>query len=429
MKQQYDSYKPSGIDWIGDIPSHWNIVRLAHIFNAKAGGDAKPELYSDTKDAQHPFPVFTNSLLEKQVYAYTSSPTFQSGSITVTGRGEIGHAFLRDTDFDAIIRLLVLTPRIGLCCKYFTYFIDGVMEFFSDSAAVSQLSAQQINKELVIIPPLAEQEAIAAWLDEKSGKIDAAIAKVDREIELIDELKQSEISRVVTRGLNPDAPLRPSGIDWIGDIPAHWRISPIKHICRSEKYSIKTGPFGSQLKGEDLKEEGDVRVYNQRNVIDNDFSEVSNYVTATKAKDLESFYTLPNDLLVTSRGTIGKSAILPVDVDMGILHPCLIALRIDESKANLNWVQIWINESDAFSKDIEAKSNATTIDVIYTETIKNIRIALPPLSEQQEIADYLDKKCAEIDGLKAKLTKKRETLTELRQSIISEVVTGKRKVI
>ena len=429
MRQQYDSYKPSGIDWIGDIPSHWNIVRLAHIFNAKAGGDAKPELYSDTKDAQHPFPVFTNSLLEKQVYAYTSSPTFQSGSITVTGRGEIGHAFLRDTDFDAIIRLLVLTPRIGLCCKYFTYFIDGVMEFFSDSAAVSQLSAQQINKELVIIPPLAEQEAIAAWLDEKSGKIDAAIAKVDREIELIDELKQSEISRVVTRGLNPDAPLRPSGIDWIGDIPAHWRISPIKHICRSEKYSIKTGPFGSQLKGEDLKEEGDVRVYNQRNVIDNDFSEVSNYVTATKAKDLESFYTLPNDLLVTSRGTIGKSAILPVDVDMGILHPCLIALRIDESKANLNWVQIWINESDAFSKDIEAKSNATTIDVIYTETIKNIRIALPPLSEQQEIADYLDKKCAEIDGLKAKLTKKRETLTELRQSIISEVVTGKRKVI
>ena len=113
MKQRYYSYKPSGIDWIGDIPSHWNIVRLAHIFNAKAGGDAKPELYSDTKDAIHPFPVFTNSLLENQVYAYTSSPTFQSGSITVTGRGEIGHAFLRDTDFDAIIRLLVLTPRIA----------------------------------------------------------------------------------------------------------------------------------------------------------------------------------------------------------------------------------------------------------------------------------------------------------------------------
>ena len=81
MKQRYYSYKPSGIDWIGDIPSHWNIVRLAHIFNAKAGGDAKPELYSDTKDAIHPFPVFTNSLLENQVYAIHLHPRFKVGPL------------------------------------------------------------------------------------------------------------------------------------------------------------------------------------------------------------------------------------------------------------------------------------------------------------------------------------------------------------
>lgn len=216
---------------------------------------------------------------------------------------------------------------------------------------------------------------------------------------------------------------KPSGIDWIGDIPSHWKISPIKHICRSEKYPIKTGPFGSQLKGEDLKEEGDVRVYNQRNVIDNDFSDVTNYVTALKAKDLESFYTLPNDLLVTSRGTIGKSAILPNNVDMGILHPCLIALRIDECKANLNWVQRWINESDSFSSEIQAKSNATTIDVIYTETIKNIRIALPPLAEQEAIAAWLDEKCGEIDAAIAKVDREIELIDELKQSEISRVVT------
>lgn len=216
---------------------------------------------------------------------------------------------------------------------------------------------------------------------------------------------------------------KPSGIDWIGEIPSHWKISPIKHICRSEKYAIKTGPFGSQLKGEDLKEEGDVRVYNQRNVIDRDFSEVSNYVTSHKAKDLESFYTLPNDLLVTSRGTIGKSAVLPDDAVMGILHPCLIALRINESKANLNWIQRWINESDAFSREIEAKSNATTIDVIYTETIKNIRIALPPLAEQEAIAAWLDDKCGEIDSAIAKIDREIELIEELKQSEISRVVT------
>lgn len=216
---------------------------------------------------------------------------------------------------------------------------------------------------------------------------------------------------------------KPSGIDWIGDIPNHWKVVPIKQICRSEKYAIKTGPFGSQLKGEDLQETGDIRVYNQRNVIDNNFSEVSSFVTSEKAKDLDSFYTLPNDLLVTSRGTIGKSAILPKSVEMGILHSCLIALRIDDRKANLKWVQRWINESEAFRTEIASKSNATTIDVIYTETLKNIRLALPPLAEQEAIAAWLDEKCGEIDAAIAKVDREIELIDELKQSEISRVVT------
>ena len=394
MKQRYYSYKPSGIDWIGDIPSHWNIVRLAHIFNAKAGGDAKPELYSDTKDAIHPFPVFTNSLLENQVYAYTSSPTFQSGSITVTGRGEIGHAFLRDTDFDAIIRLLVLTPRIALCCKYFTYFIDGVMEFFSDSAAVSQLSAQQINKEQVIIPPLAEQEAIAAWLDEKCGEIDAAIAKVDREIELIDELKQSEISRVVTRGLNPDALLRPSGIDWIGDIPSHWKINKLKY--HAEIFS------GEALSTKNLTEYSEIPVYGGGNILG--YSKVAN----TKC-----------NTLITGR-VGGDGTVRLIRKNFWATDNALI-IETDLEKTFLCNI---LNCANLI------RLNTSTAQPLLTATkIKNVEIPVPPLPEQQAIVDYLDKKCAEMDGLKAKLTKKRETLTELRQSIISEVVTGKRKII
>lgn len=216
---------------------------------------------------------------------------------------------------------------------------------------------------------------------------------------------------------------KPSGINWIGDIPSHWNIMPIKQICRSEKYAVKTGPFGSQLKGEDLRENGDIRVYNQRNVIDNDFSDVTSFVTSEKAKELDSFYTRPNDLLITSRGTIGKSAILPSSVEMGILHPCLIALRIDISQANLKWVQRWINDSEAFRIEIVSKSNATTIDVIYTETIKNIRLALPPLAEQEAIAAWLDEKCEEIDAAIAKVDREIELIDELKQSEISRVVT------
>ena len=446
MKQQYDLYKPSGIDWIGDIPSHWVSKRLRYVCEFRNGytpSKANGEYWSDgtipwyrMEDIRESGRFLKESKQSISKEAVKGCGLFEAGSFILATTATIGEHAMLIVDSLANQRFTNLKIRKSLnhtvTKEFFFYYLFVIDEFCKSTTKTTTFPAMDMTDLRnfgVSIPPLAEQEAIAAWLDEKCGEIDAAIAKVDREIELIDELKQSEISHVVTRGLNPDTPLRPSGIDWIGDVPEHWTISPIKHICRSEKYSIKTGPFGSQLKGEDLKEEGDVRVYNQRNVIDNDFSVVSNYVISAKAKDLESFYTLPNDILVTSRGTIGKSAILPDDVDMGILHPCLIALRIDESKANLNWVQRWINESDAFSRDIEAKSNATTIDVIYTETIKNVRIALPPLSEQEAIADYLDKKCAEIDGLKVKLNKKRETLTELRQSIISEVVTGKRKVI
>lgn len=430
MKQRYDSYKPSGIDWIGEIPSHWTVMPVKYVLDNL--DYLRQPISAEDRERNNPkYDYYGASGVIDQIDFYNVDDTVlligEDGANLVMRNLPL--IYRASGKFWVNNHAHILKPKNGHNYYYLAHLLEaGDYTLFITGSAQPKLSQENLNKYPICIPPLAEQEAIAAWLDEKCGEIDAAIAKVDREIELIDELKQSEISRVVTRGLNPNASLRPSGIDWIGDIPKHWKISPIKHICRSEKYSIKTGPFGSQLKGEDLKEEGDVRVYNQRNVIDNNFYEVANYVIAEKAKDLESFYTLPNDILVTSRGTIGKSAILPDDVDMGILHPCLIALRIDESKANLNWIQRWINESDAFGRDIEVKSNATTIDVIYTETIKNVRIALPPLSEQQAIADYLDKKCAEIDGLKTKLSKMRETLTELRQSIISEVVTGKRRV-
>ena len=214
-----------------------------------------------------------------------------------------------------------------------------------------------------------------------------------------------------------------SGIEWIGQIPSHWELLPLKNICKSEKYSIKTGPFGSQLKGEDLKEEGEIRVYNQKNVITQDFTNSEFYISQKKAQELDSFTTLPNDILITSRGTIGKATILNPNYIMGILHPCLIALRIDERKANLTWVCRWINDSESFKKEIESKSNATTIDVIYTDTIKNIKIIVPPLSEQKEIADYLDKKCGEIDAAVVKVDKELELLDELKQSEISKAVT------
>ena len=214
-----------------------------------------------------------------------------------------------------------------------------------------------------------------------------------------------------------------SGVEWIGEVPSHWEVVKIKQVCKNEKYAIKTGPFGTQLKGQELQPEGDVVVYNQRNVIDNSFDNVQFYVTKEKAKSLSSFYTKPGDILVTSRGTIGRAAILEGKYPMGILHPCLIAIRLNENKCLQKWLMTYVNETNCFKTDVTLSSNATTIDVIYTETLKNIAIPIPPLYEQQTIATYLDKKCGEIDKVISAQQKRIALLQELKQSIITHAVT------
>ena len=134
------------------------------------------------------------------------------------------------------------------------------------------------------------------------------------------------------------------------------------------------------------------------------------------------------DLLITSRGTIGKCATLPQNASMGILHPCLIALRIDLSVCDIRWVQLFVGESSCFATNIFLNSNATTIEVIYTDTIKNVEIPTPPLQEQQQIVDCIEKQIVRFDKAIAKAEYRIGLLQELKQSIITEVVTGKRKV-
>ena len=192
--------KSSGIDWIGDIPEHWEVVKIGRLFNIKAGGDAKPEFYSEHQDDYHCFPVYTNAKEEDQVYSYTSKAPFKANSITVTGRGDIGHAILRKTDFDAIIRLLVLWPRNDktILPDYYAYFIDNVIPFFTDSAAVGQLSAKQVSLYFTLLPNINEQHLISKFLDKSVYKINSLIKEIELHISLLQERKQIIINDVVT---------------------------------------------------------------------------------------------------------------------------------------------------------------------------------------------------------------------------------------
>lgn len=423
MKQRYDSYKPSGIEWIGEIPSHWKVVPLRAIAKnfIKGSGITKEDL-DDNGDIAC---IRYGDLYTKYGVSFTQGVCFtnsnkinpkvsiQYGDILLAATGEsieeIGKSsvYLGTGNCLAGGDIIILRQNQNYLFMGYAMSSDSVQSQKSYGKAklkVVHLKLGDVKSIKIALPPLAEQEAIAAWLDEKCGEIDAAIGKFDREIELIDELKQSEISRVVTRGLNPNALLRPSCIDWIGEIPKHWT------KCRFKNFLIlHTTPSISDVK---------IGLEN---------------IESKSSKFIQSDSEFEGDGIDFKKGFIVYGKLRPylqkvwlAEFDGNAIGDFFIF------KAKTNAYNVFIKYlllSDGFTKEADSSTVGAKMPRVSSDFILNMPFYLPPLSEQREIADYLDKKCAEIDGLKAKLKKKRDTLVELRRSMISEVVTGKRKVL
>ena len=418
MKQLYDSYKPSGIDWIGDVPEHWNKCRFKYIGSSRNGLTYSP---SDVKDSGKLVIRSSNIQDSKLNYddcvfvtKFPETLTVKQGDTIICSRNGsiklIGKSVFIETDMDVTFGAFMMRFRPYEHPKYSHYLLSFAITRYKGlfaTTTINQLTADALGKMEAVMPPYSEQTQIADYLDKKCDEIDAAIAKVDRELELIDELKQSEISRVVTRGLDPTAPLRPSGIDWIGDIPSNWMVKPLKY--HSDII------MGQSPSGNDITEEGTI-LFMQGNA---EFGQI--YPNPTTYCNMCVKHSRINDILMSVRAPVGELNIS--DKIYGIGRG-LCSIR----PINLNRQFLWYYLLKS-KTDFDYFSNGSTFSAITMQTLLDFPIVIPPLSEQKEIADYLDRKCAEIDGLKVKLVKKRETLKELRQAIISEVVTGKRKVI
>lgn len=436
----YEEYKNSGVQWIGKVPEHWVVSRLKYFCEPlKSGGTPKSDdsrFYAAEGTpwvaiadmSSTPLIIDTAKHLTEEGIADKNLNIFPPGTILYSIYATLGK--VSELAVPACINqaILAINPDKRYCKTYFKYCLTAQEQYvysLSNGNTQNNLNAEKVANFYMVLPPLIEQQAIASFLDAKTKPIDDIIAKREKQIELLEEMKSAIISRAVTKGLNPDAQMKDSGIEWIGEIPEGWEMRKLKYILKSEKYNIKTGPFGTQLKGNDLREEGDVPVYNQRNVIDNQFHSPSVFVTLDKANELAGFHTKPNDVLITSRGTIGKAAILPNGAKEGILHPCLIALRINQDLVNLKYLLYYINGFEGFVINVFLESNATTIEVIYTDTLKNIFVTLPQLEEQKRIVSYLDSETSKIDTRIAKRRKQIKLLQEYKQALITAAVTGK----
>ena len=207
---------------------------------------------------------------------------------------------------------------------------------------------------------------------------------------------------------------------WMDSLPTGWSAIPLKYILESN--SMKVGPFGSQLSGNDFKDEG-YWVYNQRTVVDENFNENTVFIDEMKYKSMKGFQVESGDILITTRGTIGRICQIPADYHKGIIHPCIIKFRLLEKELLFSLFKHIFNDSDIVKDQLIFMSNATTIDVIYSGTLKKIIVPIPPTSEQKHIANFLDVKCAEIDALIADIQTQIDTLEQYKRSVITEAVT------
>jgi type I restriction enzyme, S subunit len=212
-----------------------------------------------------------------------------------------------------------------------------------------------------------------------------------------------------------------SSSEWLEEVPAHWRVGAIKYFVLAKNGSIRTGPFGSHLTSSEMLS-GPIRVYNQRSVIDGDFDSGEAFISEEKFSELASFEVFPGDLLVTTRGTIGRAAILPEQAERGILHPCLLRLQPDNAHIDTKFLKTLIQDSDLVKTQLSYWSNATTIDVIYSDTIASVIIPVPPVAEQIQIITFLNQETAKIDRLVGEQQRLMELLKEKRQAVISHAL-------
>lgn len=404
--------KDSGIEWIGEIPGHWKLTIIGRLFIAKAGGDAKPELYSDVCDEQHPYPVYTNSKDKTQIYAYTSEPVFKGNTITVTGRRDVGNAFYRDSPYDAIIRLISLSPRFELDCRYFAYWINNVIPFFTDNAAIGQLSATQIQQYKISYLSLDEQHRIADFLDCKCAEIDHVLEKTRASIEEYKKLKQSIITQAVTKGVRGEREMKDSGIEWIGEIPASWDINVMFQLLKQVK----------------SRNEGLI----ENNLLSLSYGKIKRKDIDTLGGLLpESFdgYNIieKNDIVIrlTDLQNDHKSLRVGLSPERGIITFAYVTVR-NYSQNLPEYLYYYLHSYD-IAKGFYGMG-AGVRQGLNWDGLKNLQITIPSVSEQQEICNYLEKKCSEIDTL---ISKKEQFITKLesyKKSLIYEYVTGKKEV-
>lgn len=411
--------KESGIDWIGQIPEEWEVTKLKYALLINNGKD-----YKDIEVEEGGYPVIGSG----GVFARSRNYMYDGDVVLLGRKGTIDKPLFYSGKFWTVDTMFYSTALNGNNIK-FMYYSSLLIPFsyYSTATALPSMTQSNLNNHMLCLPSISEQQKIADFLDKKIAQLDKAKALLEEQIQKLRDYRASLIYETVTKGLDKTVPMKDSGIDWIGQVPQGWGVSKLKFILKKGSNSIKVGPFGSSLSGDAIRSSGKW-VYNQRNVLDNNFTETDFYISEAKCKELKNFSVSSGDILLTTRGTIGRVAIVPKKYCEGIIHPCLMKFKVDSKIVLPELIKYLFNDIPLVREQLNFLSNSTTIDVIYSYNLKNIIVPTIPIAKQYSILEVLDRQTSDVDSLIKIKQKQIENINKQRQTLIYDYVTGKRRV-
>jgi len=405
---RYETYKPSGIDWIGEVPIDWKMLRIKNVASIVNGStpSSSVEEYWDgdiiwaTPGDFNKFDKIiddSESKITEAGYKSCGTSMVPVGSVVITTRAPIGNVLIAGKELCTNQGCKSLVPnRIESRFLYYIISISSIeLNILGQGTTFLELSKESLGTFKLPLPKYDEQLAIANYLDDQTQKIDQLIANKKAQVEKLKELRQIEINNAVTKGLNPNTEMKDSGIEWLGKIPKHWEVKRLKNIL----LNINSG---DGISNDELVEDGEIEVYGGNGVMG---------------------YTdkLNSDGKVIIIGRVGAKCGVTYLVDKKIW----ISDNALQSRTYQNYEFVYYL-IDAMNLNNYANQNAQPL--ITGGILKGLYAALPPKNEQVEIADFLQQRTTAIDQLIKNIEAQIEKLQELRKIRIYEAVTGKIKV-
>lgn len=404
MENRYDKYKDSGIAWIGEIPEHWELRKGKNLFklrNSKGNNNAIL-LAATQKYGMIPQSQVEGVVQVKQNTDLNTFKTVHKNDYVISLRSFQGGFEMSEYEG-------VCSPAYQVfystkpCCNYFFKYMFKSYGFVSQINAFTlgiregkNIQYEDFSLMKLPLPTIQEQQSIATYLDQKCSEIDELITLQEKMITKLQSYKQSVITEAVTKGLDKNVPLKDSGIEWIGEIPEHWKITKIQYLAQLKS--------GYNLTTEEIKDSGLYPVYGGNGI-----------------RGYYDKYFLEGDyVLIGRQGALCGNINYSTGKSWATEHAVVCYPKT-------KYITKWFGELLRVM-NLNQYSLAAAQPGLAVERIKLLPIPIIPLSEQQSIANYLDPKCSEIDELISIKQQKIEKLKDYKKSLIFECVTGKRKV-